>query len=427
MLNDMLSARHGYGRTFMVAMWLLGAIAAAQVVAVGWAVITRPQAVAVAKGGSNPLATTVATPDAAGASAAAVGDPSANPAITATDPTAYSTDTLVKSTEGGSPATLPDILLPAANGAAVPGSAVVDGAVETLALPAIESEILLPGPSPYPGNDAIVGAAGVENPAHAITHPGARRMLALALEYRTSGNMPAALRALRDANTLSPSHPRILSELASTYTHMGLDEKAAEFWRSVYVLGAERAGAFYDLADMALKGNLLEESAVTDTVLSIGEIETFRGSSVSEGEKVTLRIPILSRPGSAPNAADMAMLVYFYDTVNGGDFAPTTATTNEDFVSIPYDWQEGNVEVIEESYFQPVFTEVEKKELGERKYFGYIIELYYRDELQQVTAEPKELMGLKPGEPDPDQLPDLDGSEARDDQIGPGGELFPQP
>ncbi len=416
MLNEMLSARHGFGRTFMVAMWLLGAVAAAQVVAVGWAVVTRPLA-------TPPALVAGAVP------ATAVGAT----ALAASDGVAYPQDQPAGAVAGVATTVIPGILpenaaltsvAPTMPGSAVDaaGNPIAPAPEATMPMAVVESEYLLPGPSPYPTNDAISGAAEVENPAHALTHPAAQRMMALALEYRSSGNMQAALRALRDANTLSPNHPRVLSELASTYSQMGLDDKAAEYWRSVFVLGPERAGAFYDLADMAMKGNLIDETTAVETVLSIGEVETIRAPDASDGERVTLRIPILSRPGSAPDAADMAMLVYFYDTVNGGDFAPTTATTNEGFVSEPYDWQDGDLEIIEESYFQPVFTEVEKKELGDRAYFGYIIELYYRDELQAVVAEPQELMGMKPGEPDAGQLQEI-GSETS----GPGAELFPKP
>ena len=70
--------------------------------------------------------------------------------------------------------------------------------------------------------------------------------------------------------------------------------------------------------------------------------------------------------------------------------APTTADTTEHYVSAPYDWSDG-VEVIEVSYAQPKFTEIQKSELGEREYYGYIIELYYRDDLQEVLAEPLDL------------------------------------
>jgi hypothetical protein len=407
MLNQMLSARNDFGRTFMVAMWLLGALAAVQIIAIGWAVVTFPKK-----------------------SAATLAASSGNPAVA--DAAAAAPGALSPLAGGDGSSTAVDL----AGGSVAPGNVNQDGpsAVAGTSAPngvggsplgTVLPDLVLPGPSPYPTTDAINNAAGLENPAHTISHPVARRMLALALEYRASGNMQAALRSLRDANTLSPNHPRVLSEIASTYSQMGLGDKAAEYWRSVFVLGTERAGAFYDLADMALKGNrITDDSLPVASVLSLGQIETIERQDLPEGEKVTIRIPVESQPGVIPNAADMAMLVYFYDQVNGEDAAPTTADTAENFVSEPYDWQDGGVEVIEESYFQPKFTDAQKKELGERRYFGYIIELYYRDELQDVVAEPRELMSLKPGQPSSDELPDP--ATEFDSNSGPGAELFPK-
>jgi hypothetical protein len=43
------------------------------------------------------------------------------------------------------------------------------------------------------------------------------------------------------------------------------------------------------------------------------------------------------------------------------------------------------------NYSQPIFSEEETRELGERKYFGYVIQLYYQDELQDRVVRPPEL------------------------------------
>ena len=46
------------------------------------------------------------------------------------------------------------------------------------------------------------------------------------------------------------------------------------------------------------------------------------------------------------------------------------------------------------NYLQPVFTEEQKRELGERSFYGYAIELYYRDELQDKVAMPEDIAAL---------------------------------
>ena len=212
-----------------------------------------------------------------------------------------------------------------------------------------------------------------------------------------------------------PEHPRILSEIASTYSQLGLEGKAATYWERVYRLGEERAGAFFDMADMVLKGKQLEPVLHKDSLLSIGDIAEIRDTEISAGERITLRVQINAKPGTQPVGAEMALLVYFYDLVDGKQFLPSTADTSESYISAPYDWLGGENEQIEVSYYQPVFTTEEKRDLGERIYYGYIIELYYQDELQDVVAAPRKLMGLNPSAP-----PVIRGAAG-----GPDNSLFP--
>ena len=62
------------------------------------------------------------------------------------------------------------------------------------------------------------------------------------------------------------------------------------------------------------------------------------------------------------------------------------------FPTEPYDWTIENKEEIIVNYSQPVFSAKKRHvELGERKYFGYVIQLYYQDELQDRVVRPPEL------------------------------------
>jgi hypothetical protein len=47
------------------------------------------------------------------------------------------------------------------------------------------------------------------------------------------------------------------------------------------------------------------------------------------------------------------------------------------------------------NYRQPVFTAEQKRDLGERSFHGYAIELYYRDELQDKIAMPGDVAALR--------------------------------
>lgn len=252
--------------------------------------------------------------------------------------------------------------------------------------------------------------------AHLITDPAVERLLDTAKELRASGNIQAALRTLQAAEAKQADHPRILSDIAGAYSQLGLDDKAAVYWEKIFRLGEQRAGAYFDMADMVLKGKQLESSPNKDSTLSIGDIAEIRDKEVTAGERITLRVKIQAKQGSQPVGADLALLVYFYDSVDGKRFLPSTADTSESYISAPYDWRNGESEQIEVSYYQPVFTKEQKRDLGERVYYGYIVELYYQNELQDVVAAPRKLMGLNPSAPPANNGP----------MNGPDSSLFPQ-
>ncbi|MCB1093772.1 MAG: hypothetical protein KDL87_19685, partial [Verrucomicrobiae bacterium] len=135
------------------------------------------------------------------------------------------------------------------------------------------------------------------------------------------------------------------------------------------------------------------------TLLRLGKIKALHDPALKadQGERVVLTVSIEAEPSARPVGSDMSIVVYFYDLVDGEKTEASTADTSQNFVSSPYNWQSDGVETIDVIYHQPVFSEEQKRELGERAYYGYIIELYYRDQLQDTAAFPPDLKSLSPG------------------------------
>ena len=76
------------------------------------------------------------------------------------------------------------------------------------------------------------------------------------------------------------------------------------------------------------------------------------------------------------------------------DVAETLAfiiTREPDWSTLPADWSEDEIEILEVEYTLPKPT---AKDLSgeERKYFGYVVSVYYRGELQDMCAEPVSLL-----------------------------------
>lgn len=252
--------------------------------------------------------------------------------------------------------------------------------------------------------------------------PILERLLATGAELRASGNMQGALQAFREVESALPAHPRVLSELAATLGQMGLEEKAGAYWEQVESLGPVAAGAYFPLAGQQLRGEPTTPPAPPSSsakVLRIGAVKVEEKAPTSEGQKVTLRVVVETDPGMRPVGEDLALLVYFYDQISGGMIQPSTADTSYLYPTEPYDWQiEGREEIIV-SYHQPVFTEDQKRDLGERSYYGYAVELYYRDQLQDKVAMPEDISKLRV---EPAAEPDKD-----EGVIGPENALFPSP
>jgi hypothetical protein len=100
-------------------------------------------------------------------------------------------------------------------------------------------------------------------------------------------------------------------------------------------------------------------------------------------KRFTLRIPIKARPQIDPH--QLVIQVLFYDIVDDKNVVNTNANVSNRWVTPPADWARSDTEELEVGYRLP------KWENERRTYFGYIVRLYYKGQLQAATAEPESL------------------------------------
>lgn len=362
MADKVLSAQPAkLGHTFLNAMWIAGFLAILQIVAVAVAVIKRT--------------------------------PAADQPVVTTSPPALSVpaDTEPLPNLESTPVTTP------------PAETVTNAAGTP------ESSETTSNIARFPAPDF----SEVSDPVGKIDDSLISRLVETGIDDRRRGDLAGALEALHDADENLPGHPRILSELAGTYGELGRMAEAEEYWRRVAAMGRIVAGSFYQTADKVLRG---EDPTIPEVelgkYLKLGKVRVRKLPVSAEGEKVSLLIPIIGKAGEKLAAKDLDMRVYFYDLINGKTPGATTATTSWDYPSHPYDWQERRTEELEIIYHQPVFTVEQKRNLGERVYFGYVIELYYRNQLQDSVVSSDQLRSLRfpvsepVEEPPPPQGPD---------------------
>jgi hypothetical protein len=128
----------------------------------------------------------------------------------------------------------------------------------------------------------------------------------------------------------------------------------------------------------------------------------------ADGEKnMKLKIGVKVRPNTVIDPAKVKIQVFFYDTVDNKEVVLTDARANYEWLTPHPDWKDTNPEVLavtlrSKKKVNPLATAKNKttKELFSKgthqKYLGYIVRIYYNDQLQAVRADPTKLLNLFP-------------------------------
>ena len=275
-------------------------------------------------------------------------------------------------------------------------------------------------------------------------------LLRVAKGFRERGDTTNAIAKLQQATALDPGNAEILSELALTYESMQLFDRSNEVWRRLQTLGPT-VGPLYELAELKLRVGVPTLSNVVAANVTpagaappagdaagIPEGSTFGISEVTlkterdpDAEtRLLLRVGVKVRPDTPIDHTKVKLQVFFYDMVNNDQVVLTDAEVSYEWVTPGHDWAETGTEVLDVTYLRrkrmdpapgtaienqlmEVPDSVEKAKLAKRKpaaaaellptsergprqFLGYIVRVYYKDQLQSVRADPTRLLNLFP-------------------------------
>jgi tetratricopeptide (TPR) repeat protein len=286
---------------------------------------------------------------------------------------------------------------------------------------------VLPPAAPAAAQPATAPAAALPVPPESLVD----QLLREGIESRNRGDTTTALARFDEALDNEPNNTAVLEETAKTYESMQLLDRANETWRKIQEIGPS-AGAAYELADQRLKLGVPAPPTTADSsaaaaapkdvggnregsVMGISEVKTTETPDPDAEKNLTLQIGIKKQPGATIDHMKVKILVEFYDTVGDKDIKLTNADVNYEWLTPKHDWTETNPEVLSVRYVRArtagASTESSLSEAaasvrpgqksrgkgsvadsGKRKYLGYIIRIYYNDDLQAVQAEPSRLL-----------------------------------
>lgn len=380
--------RQSLGRTFMVASILLGLVGAAQIAAVGVKFFNVTPSVAVAPAHTEDALRQPPPKIDVQKLMSEMPPPPDEPA-----PLTAAVDPLQ-----GDPVTI---------GPTGPRPIPIATPLEPRPIPSITPEA-----TPEPGAVAMVRplimARPTPVPLVALTpkvSPQFTELIEQGKLLRNGGDTAGALVKFREASTLEPTNAQAIAEQAYTFEKMSLFDKASEQWRRVLALG-ENAGVLYSAAKSKLDMAMAESMRVVSPqpaartiaegkTLGLGTPTTHNESDASSAKRFMLNVPIMAKAGETISVKDSKVFVIFYDRLNGRDLAGTAANVSNRWADPPADWTDDGTETLEVMYDLPP-----SEGRGERReYYGYVVRLYYQNQLQDTFAEPAALNQKFPAAP----------------------------
>jgi tetratricopeptide (TPR) repeat protein len=286
-------------------------------------------------------------------------------------------------------------------------------------------------PAPAAAQPSLPPAATVTSPAPSLVN----QFLREGKEFRERGDTTNALARFEEALDSEPDNTSVLEEMAQTYESMQLFDRANDIWRRIKQISPSDS-ATYALADRRLKvgvpaaapsepaspnsdNDVAQHKDVGGNpdgpIMGISEVRTKETPDPEAETNLSLEIGIKKHSGAAIDHDKVKILVFLYDIVNDKDIKLTDAEVSNEWLTPKHDWSGPNPEVLLVRYVRPKtggalsessLAEAAAKvrpgqksrsskgstETGQRKYLGYIVRVYYGDDLQAAQAEPARLL-----------------------------------
>lgn len=230
----------------------------------------------------------------------------------------------------------------------------------------------------------------------AIKNPIVERLVEESRTLRIAGDSMRAMLKLEEAAKTSPEDANVLYQFAEVYGAMGLYDRAADYYQQVFQLGTIKAGSLYEMSALKLRDGI-EQPEDMATKFALGRVRVYEDSTWEGGERVILTIPVSAAPDLGLDAAQLdralQVQVFLYDQLDGKPVLWNSAVSSMDtqWVTPPVDWKDGGEELLRVIYEIPAQGAGANHLLGQRKYFGQVVELFYESALIDRLASPRRL------------------------------------
>lgn len=229
-----------------------------------------------------------------------------------------------------------------------------------------------------------------------------------ARSFHLTGDVVRAVLKLAEAEIIDAAEPAIIYRRALIFEDMRNWERAGDEYDKLFALGPA-AGTYYEIATDKIANGL---KAAPDVVsFQLGNVVQ-RVSADQLTSRVIIPVRRLTDREVEPSQIDVR--IFFYDIVDNKVVEPVPQQREQNiqkrWITEPTDWSQNTEESAEAVYQLPALQLAEVHLFGERRYFGHVVELYYKGELMDQFAYPGRLHGIHAKDQykqhiDPEMLP----------------------
>lgn len=206
------------------------------------------------------------------------------------------------------------------------------------------------------------------------------------------GDVVRAILKLDEAEILDPKEPAIIYRRALVYEDMRNWERASDAYAALYELGPE-TGEYHQIAADKLANGVKDSPDIVP--FQLGNVVQ-RVSKDRLHANVTIPIRRITDRDFEPSQIEIR--IFFYDIVDNKSVEAVPKQREDNiakrWITEPADWSQSVEESIEAEYQLPDLDRANIHLFGERKYFGQVVELYYKGELMDQYASPGRLHGI---------------------------------
>jgi eukaryotic-like serine/threonine-protein kinase len=223
----------------------------------------------------------------------------------------------------------------------------------------------------------------------------------LAITYARMGQQMEARNIL--AQLLQAREKRYVSApvIAAVYVALGDKEEAFRWLERAF---AEHSGILQWIAflpefrplhsDARFPRLLRRIGASRNSILTIAETTVSETTDPNAQTHLTLKVGVKPRPGTQ-NGHTVRIIVSFYDLTKDNRMKPTDARVGYDWLTPASDWADATPKFLAATYVRP---KTQTPSADGRRYGGFIVRVYFDGQLQDLRANPPDLLTLFPAE-----------------------------